>query len=194
MPLDSLFLAVNSLARSTPWLHGPAAAYAVYGLVAFVPLLAIGWWRAGRAGALAMAGVALVALAALVAYGVQQAVVLLVAEPRPYAVHPDALVLVGTTIDPSFPSDHACLAGALTAGLFLVDRRLGGAGAALAVLLAADRVYVGAHWPLDVVAGLALGAAVAFAFVVVARRPAARLVARLEGTPLRPLVAAGAPA
>jgi len=116
-------------------------------------------------------------------------VVSLVHEARPYAIHPSALVLVAKTTDPSFPSDHACIAGAVAAGLFLVDRRLGLVTAALALIMAVARVYAGAHWPLDVVAGLALGAAVSVLVVLLLRRPVSRVVAWARANRLRPLVA-----
>jgi undecaprenyl-diphosphatase len=98
--------------------------------------------------------------------------------------------LVSRTSDPSFPSDHACVVGAVAAGLFFVDRRLGWVTTALAGLMAVTRVYVGAHWPLDVVVGLVVGAAVAAAVLVLLRRPVARLVDAAASTRLRPLVEA----
>jgi undecaprenyl-diphosphatase len=191
-PGDALFLRINQFARDTPALHGPAAAYATYGIVLFGALLLAGWWLARKRDDPVMATALIAPVAVLVAFAVQPAVVLLVDEARPYAVHPDILVLIGRTTDPSFPSDHSCLAGATAAALFFVDRRLGWTASVLAVLMAAARVYSGAHWPLDVVAGLALGAVVAVVVVLLLRRPVSRLVARLRMTRIRPLlVAAG---
>lgn len=187
-PADGLFLRINQFARETAWLHGPAAAYAMYGIALFAGLIVVGWWLARSTGPVRMACALLTPVAALVAVGVQQLVVSRVHEARPYAVFPQALVLVSKTADPSFPSDHACAAGAVAAGLFFVDRRLGWVTAGFAALMAVTRVYVGAHWPLDVVAGLALGAAVAIVVVLVLRRPVARLVTWLRATTLRPLV------
>ena len=191
-PANDLFLRINAFAADTPWLHGPAAAYATYGILVSVALMVAGWWVARRRDARTMATALLVPVAALAAFAVQQIVVLLVDEARPYAVHPDALVLIGRTSDPSFPSDHACLTGAIAAALFLVDRRLGWTATVVALLMAATRVYVGAHWPLDVVAGLALGAAVAIAVVLLLRRPVTRLVERLRSTPVAPLLVTSA--
>jgi undecaprenyl-diphosphatase len=185
-----LFLTVNRFARSTPWLHGPAEAYAVYGIVVFAALIVLGWWLARDKGSITMAYALLTPVAAVVALLVQQVIVRLVDEARPYALHPDALVLVSRTSDPSFPSDHACVVGAVAAGLFFVDRRLGWVTTALAGLMAVTRVYVGAHWPLDVVVGLVVGAAVAAAVLVLLRRPVARLVDAAASTRLRPLVEA----
>lgn len=192
MPIgDSLFLQINQFAADTPWLHAPAAAYAEYGIVVFAGLLVVGWWLARRRDDQVMAAALLTPVAAVAALAVQQVLIAVVGEARPYTLHPDALVLVSKTADPSFPSDHACVAGAVAAGLFFVDRRLGWVSTALAVVMAATRVYVGAHWPMDVVAGLALGAAATVGIVLLLRRPVARLVAWMRGTKLQPLLGDG---
>ena len=39
---------LNSLARVTPWLHGPVLGYASYGVVLFGGLLLGAWWLARR--------------------------------------------------------------------------------------------------------------------------------------------------
>jgi len=57
--------------------------------------------------------------------------------------------------------------------------------------MAFARVYVGVHFPGDVLAGLALGAGVAVLGGLVAVPLLARLVTALAGTPLRRLVVGG---
>lgn len=81
---------------------------------------------------------------------------------RPYLAHPHhAHLLIARSHDPSFPSDHATGGFALAAGLWLYDRTLGSIMLVLAALLSFARVYVGTHYPGDVLAGALIGIAVA---------------------------------
>jgi undecaprenyl-diphosphatase len=188
---ESWFSAVNHVARSTPWLHLPARLYAGYGVVLFAALLLLSWLSARRDGDLGRVAAALWAPAgALIALGLNQFLVSSVAEARPYTVMPHSLVLVARSADYSFPSDHAVMAGAVAAGVLIANRRLGVVAAALAVLMALTRVYVGAHFPLDVVVGLAVGILIALASYAALRRLLTRLVVLLSRTPLRMLVTA----
>ena len=192
MPTD-LFTRINDFAISTPWLHTPMTAYASLGLLLFGGLLLLGFWVARRRDDRAMASALLAPVAAVVAVVLQQPLISWANHPRPFVVHPDALVLVSRSSDASFPSDHACVVGAVTAALFLVDRRLGLVSGALALVMAFARVYVGAHWPADVLVGLVFGAAVATAIVLLLRSPVSRLVARARATALSGLLGPAAP-
>jgi undecaprenyl-diphosphatase len=90
---------------------------------------------------------------------------LLVDRPRPYRAFPEADPLLRTDVSSSFPSGHAATSFAGAVILAYLFRRAVPALLALAALVAFSRVYVGVHYPLDVIAGAALGAAVALALV-----------------------------
>ncbi len=107
-----------------------------------------------------------------VAATVSAALALLINQPiahavdraRPYVAHPHAAhLLISRSHDPSFPSDHATGAFAIAVAIWFYDRVVGGILLALAGLLAFARVYVGTHYPSDVLAGAAIGTLVALA-------------------------------
>jgi undecaprenyl-diphosphatase len=87
---------------------------------------------------------------------------------RPYLAHPaHAHLLISRSQDPSFPSDHATGAFALAFGIWLYDRSLGTFLLVIAAVLAFSRVYVGTHYPGDVVAGALIGMAIVAALFLV---------------------------
>lgn len=65
----------------------------------------------------------------------------------------------------SFPSGHSCAAIALAVGAGALNPVVGAIETLLALAIAVSRIRLGAHYPVDVVAGLALGAAVGLAWV-----------------------------
>ena len=180
---DQMLVAVNAFARHTGWLQPIIVGYAKYGIVLFAALLVAGliWARSGPARTLAAAGWAV--LATLLAVAVNQPVGHLFQERRPYAVHPHLLVLADRTTDFSFPSDHAVMAGAVAAGLLILNRRLGLVAAVAALLMAFARVYIAAHYPWDVAGGLVLGAAVAVLGWLLLRVPLTAIVLRARDLP-----------
>lgn len=135
-----------------------------------------------------MAALLWAGMGTLLAVGVNQPIVNHFHEARPYTNLSSILVLAHKSADFGFPSDHATMAGAVTAGLFLVNPLLGGVSLVFALLLAFSRVYIAAHYPYDALAGLALGAGVVFIGYFIIRKPLALLLTRLISTPLKPLL------
>jgi undecaprenyl-diphosphatase len=88
----------------------------------------------------------------------------LVDRARPFVADPGGVHQFGHhAADAGFPSDHATASFAIATAILLRDRRWGTVAIVLATLLAITRVALGVHYPTDVLAGAALGAATALA-------------------------------
>jgi membrane-associated phospholipid phosphatase len=189
----SLFIDINRFARHTPYLHGFFQAVANYEIVVFAGLLLLGYLIARSRSDLRLLDKAIWAgVGTIVAVGVNQPIVNFFHEHRPYQAMSNILVLAHRSTDFSFPSDHTVMAGAVTAGLFLISPILGTISLLCALLLAFSRVYIAAHYPQDVLAGLIVGAAVMLIGYVLLRKPLLAILRRLEHTPLRILLMSSA--
>lgn len=189
MNLDTrIFLAINNFARETTWLHPLMTTYANDGVVVFAMLLLVGWWLARKnPDPMAMVATAWTPVGTVVALLVYNPIALSINRTRPCnALH--EIVVLHCNTDAGFPSVHAVIAGAVAAGLWLVERRLGVIAALAAGLMAFARVYVGAHYPGDVLVGLALGALVSLTGYFVCRPLVRGILDRLGKTPLRVLI------
>jgi undecaprenyl-diphosphatase len=114
-----------------------------------------------------------VAVADWVALGLKA----LVGRPRPPLRYAEPKTLVPLPHDGSFPSGHAATSFAAATILSFAAPRLAPAFFLLAAAIAFSRVYVGVHYPLDVVGGAALGVLVAISLrlLVRARRRSLRV-------------------
>ncbi|WP_370114028.1 phosphatase PAP2 family protein [Streptacidiphilus sp. MAP12-33] len=182
-------------AQSAPhWLDDVVSFYATMGLAFFALLMVAGWWQARQArSAAAMATALAVPVAVVLAYVVNDLLKSVFTEVRPCQAiaHTVTLQPCPGVGDWSFPSNHATIAAASAAALWVLDRRLGIVASVLALFMAFARVWVGAHYPHDVVVGLVVGVAVAVPVTLAARRFAPPLVVRLQSGMLRPLLTAG---
>jgi undecaprenyl-diphosphatase len=75
----------------------------------------------------------------------------------------------------SFPSGHAAMSFACATVLAALVPRAAPAFYVLALAIGYSRIYVGVHWPLDVVGGAVVGIATALLLLAVTRRRSVRL-------------------
>jgi undecaprenyl-diphosphatase len=153
--LFSLFNAAPGLAG---WhLHG--AIFAAEWLILIVPIGLVLMWTSATAGQREAAVHAF--LTAIVALTMSMLIGLMWFYPRPFMVE------IGQTFlhhapDSSFPSDHATsmfsVALALTLNRLRQARRFGMVLLGLAAVVAWARVFLGVHWPLDMIAAFVVSA------------------------------------
>ena len=126
----------------------------------------------------------LAALALVVASVASGALKAVVDRARPPLDPGGLTALVTLPGDASFPSGHATTAFAAAGVVALLHPRLRTPALGLAALVALSRVYLGVHHPSDVLAGAALGLAIAALAVAAGRRFAALARGPLSRTPI----------
>ena len=148
------FHAVNGL---PDWLYRPMLLFQYLGVLA-MPLVVAAGALAFRRWRLAAALVLVVPLK----LATERVVKLLVQRERPGTTVPDAVLRGVHPAGLSFVSGHAIITFAVAGLLGLVlPRRWAVVAFVLATLNGVARVYLGAHNPLDVVGGAAVGLAIA---------------------------------
>jgi membrane-associated phospholipid phosphatase len=107
-------------------------------------------------------GAGLGAVSYLVAEGLSTLLKGVFDRPRPSIVDSAVHPLVAVPHNGSMPSTHAASAFAAALAVGFVHPRLRWPLLVLATLIALSRVWLGVHYPTDVIAGAALGTAIAF--------------------------------
>ncbi|MEU9170970.1 phosphatase PAP2 family protein [Streptomyces sp. NPDC048420] len=187
-PDVDLLYDINGLAKDAPhWFDRVMEYVGEYGiLLAMVLLVVWCWWsvrrRGGEDAASSVAALVWAPLAAAIAVLVNVPIRGFVERPRPFRTHEGLEVLVSGKTDYSFVSDHATITMAIAVGLFVAHRKFGLFGIALALLEGFCRVYMGVHYPTDVIGGFALGTAVALLLSPVAMALLTPLMKAVEGS------------
>jgi undecaprenyl-diphosphatase len=176
-----VYHAINQFVYHHAWLgHGlsllenwavPAIAIATFALWLLARPGGSRKWKLASASALASAALALL---------INQMIGKVWHRQRPFATHPSAHVWGSRSHDASFPSDHASAAFAIPFTVVLFDSLVGGVFLGAAVIIAAGRVFIGAHYPADVLAGCLVGLGSALLLARVARPIIERLVGLAE--------------
>jgi undecaprenyl-diphosphatase len=158
----SIFLWINGLAGSVPFIDeffkGIANDY--FALIAGC-LVLVWLWFATRDSVQREKNQRTVFLA-MISIGIASAMMALVNHyyfrPRPFDVLPGNSIhlLFYKPTDSSFPSNLAAVIFALAIGVFIKNKRYGSWLLALAVLAGFGRIYLGVHYPLDILGGAAL--------------------------------------
>jgi undecaprenyl-diphosphatase len=101
-------------------------------------------------------------LAAFFSYLIKIVVNLIYFRPRPFSVH-DVNLLIEKISDGSFPSAHTFLSFVMAFGIYMYNKKLGIVLLIAASFVSISRIYVGVHYPLDILGGVILAGLAAYA-------------------------------
>lgn len=153
----SLFLAINATPSTPPWLIDTACLIANY-LIFLVPLVLVLMWLSGdaRQRTIAIRACAIT----LLTLGVNQVIGLVWPHPRPFVIGLGHTFLAHAP-DPSFPSDHGTVFSVFVLTLLLGKMvRTGLLALAVGVAVAWARVFLGVHFPFDMIGAFAVSCGV----------------------------------
>jgi undecaprenyl-diphosphatase len=113
-----------------------------------------------------------VAVGFILAFATERLIGFLWFRPRPFVTLPDVVKLIEkSAAEKSFPSGHATASFVLAFGLLLHNRKWGAALCVLAVWVSLSRMFVGVHYPSDLLAGVGVAA-----FAALVTRPVAKAI------------------
>ena len=159
----TVFAAINGLAEKSYYVDRAfvwVTTYLIYAL--FVGVIAYLFYDAYRKRHLplqelhAIARSIYVTISVAIAWFVVWMLKVALVIPRPGHTLPSVNVLTNAT-GSSFPSGHAALSMAIATALFVYHPKIGKYAIMLALAIGVSRVYVGVHYPLDIVVGWAIG-------------------------------------
>jgi membrane-associated phospholipid phosphatase len=154
----SLFRILNEVPPAVASVLTPLVHLFLPAGIVIVIVLTIGYVVAWNRSVLPLAAAA---AAAGVAWALANAAKVIADRPRPYQAVADAVLRQSPAHGTSFPSSHTAVTVAVVIALVpFLPRALAGVAIAYAVLVGWSRVYLGVHYPLDVLAGAGVGMAV----------------------------------
>ncbi len=155
-----LFQIVNQFAGKWHLIDTLMVAIAKFGPLLFaIPLLYL-WFKKGNEGK-QVAILSVISFAA--ALLINQIIGHIYFRPRPFVFHDVNLLIVKSSSDPSFPSDHVTFSFAIASLVWLWNKRIGTLSIILGFIIALSRVFVGVHYPFDVLGGALIGSVSGFA-------------------------------
>ncbi len=170
---ETLFLWINGLAGKLPFLDGFMKGIANdYFFIVSACLVLLALWF-GTRGIRQREDNQKAVIGASASLGIATGIVGIFNQfyisPRPFTELPTNLLFYPPT-DPSFPSHSTAVVFAIAIAIILADRKAGAFLLLLAFLHGFSRIYVGVHYPSDILAGATIGALTAVLVFMLIRR------------------------
>lgn len=160
-PFDvSLYHAINGLAGHSTLLDDIMKFFAKDALEIYAVMFIMGWFAIARNNIKSRHALVMSGLAGILALCINVVIAHIWFRPRPFTVlpHGSFTQLIPHSPDASFPSDHASGSWAFAAGTYGKAPKLAQwTFTAVALIVMFARVYVGVHWPTDVLGSVVVG-------------------------------------
>ncbi|MCL6627102.1 undecaprenyl-diphosphatase [Alicyclobacillus shizuokensis] len=156
---DEVFHAINQYAGHTPGLDQFMYFIAQYSLELYALLFIIAWFALPRREEARRHALVVSVAGGVIALIINLIIGTIWYRPRPFVAMPHQVNHIAPHADDaSFPSDHTSGAFGFTSGSFgKASRWVSWTFLILAILVMIARVYVGDHWPTDVLASVVVG-------------------------------------
>lgn len=158
----TVYHAINGLASNPHlhWLNDIMLFFAQYALEMYAVMFIVGWFILPKSDIRGRHALVMSGLAGILALIINVIIANAWFRPRPFTVLPQGSFtqLLPHAPDASFPSDHASGSWAFAAGSWgRAHKWFQILFTAVAIIVMFARVYVGVHWPTDVIASFFVG-------------------------------------
>ncbi len=150
----TLFRAVNDIGKEYPDINPLFIFFAEYTVYCLMLVLLFYWLTRSTKNKLMVVSAV---FAFFIAEVTGKLLGLIYSHRQPFAVWSDVNKLIEKEVGNSFPSDHTIVFFSVCITIALFRKRFWYLWAALALLLSISRIYVGVHYPVDILVGALLG-------------------------------------
>jgi undecaprenyl-diphosphatase len=173
----TLFKAVNQLAGHHPILDGIMTFVSQRALIIYALVLLVMWFVGKEKNKYTVVYAVITGALGLI---INFVIGHIYYEPRPFVTH-KVHMLLPHAADASFPSDHTTGAFSLAIAVLFRHRKIGVGMLLFAVLTGFSRIYVGHHYPFDVLGSIVVGliASMIVAFARPITEPIARIIIKI---------------
>lgn len=148
-----LFELINQFAGKNNYLDQVVILFSTYGPILF-GLVLVWLWFSKKGNKFESRKFVLFAVTiVIITLGIDKIIELAYFRPRPFVSHTVTLLVEKSNLDPSFPSNHSAGSFAIAFIIFWKYRKLGSALLIAAFFMAFSRIYLGVHYPFDVIVG-----------------------------------------
>ncbi len=150
----TLFRAVNDIGKEYPDINPLFIFFAEYTVYCLMLVLLFYWLTRSTKNKLMVVSAV---FAFFIAEVTGKLLGLIYSHRQPFAVWSDVNKLIEKEVGNSFPSDHTIVFFSVCITIALFRKRFWYLWVALALLLSISRIYVGVHYPIDILVGALLG-------------------------------------